>query len=245
MNHGLYRISHSEDYLQRYLLGLVDGEHDQEELLKFISKPSPAKWIVSSRNWSEIEDMLNDAEQKVKIHLEIKQDSISAAVQSYIKLKVDQIVQKKNYDDSMKMAILEYLTANSSGTFLWVALVCRKLVNPWGRKRSILETLKSFPLGLDLLYQRMLRYIFESDDAQRFKDILAQVLAVYRPITLEELHVLVGGLEDLAKEEADELIASCGSFLTLHNNVVSFVHQSAKDYLLESAIGDILPFEAP
>ncbi|KKF97558.1 Vegetative incompatibility protein HET-E-1 [Ceratocystis platani] len=56
-------------------------------LLEFITKSSNAKWIVSSRNWRDIEEILNDAEQEVKIHLEINQDSVSAAVDSYITLK--------------------------------------------------------------------------------------------------------------------------------------------------------------
>jgi len=88
----------------------------------------------------------------------------------------------------------------------------------------------------------MLKQISPSKDAQLCKEILAIASVVYRPITLEELKVLVEGLGDLSKEEVEEVISSCGSFLTLQNSLISFVHQSAKDYLLNEALDEILPF---
>lgn len=50
------------------------------------------------------------------------------------------------------------------------------------------------------------------------------------------------GLGDLSREEVEEVIGSCGSFLTLQNSLISFVHQSAKEYLLNEASTEILPF---
>ncbi|PHH49992.1 Vegetative incompatibility protein HET-E-1, partial [Ceratocystis fimbriata CBS 114723] len=90
----------------------------QKDLLQFIAKPSPAKWIVSSRNWPEIEQILEKAKQKTKIHLEINQDSVSEAVDSYIKFKVDELAEEKNYKSEMKLAVLEHLRLNANGTFL-------------------------------------------------------------------------------------------------------------------------------
>ncbi|PHH53591.1 Vegetative incompatibility protein HET-E-1 [Ceratocystis fimbriata CBS 114723] len=194
---------------------------DRKHLLDFITESSTTRWIVSSRNWPDIEESLNDAKQKVKIHLEINQDSVSAAVDSYIKFKVDQVAQKRKYDDETKTAVLDHLQSNAHGTFLWVAL--------------------SFPPGLDALYKQMLQQISESEDAQLCKDVIAKVLVVYRPITLEELHVLVEGLTGVDMEEAEEIIKSCGSFLTINDNTVSFVHQSAKDYFLDQALDQVLP----
>ncbi|PHH49541.1 Vegetative incompatibility protein HET-E-1 [Ceratocystis fimbriata CBS 114723] len=234
------------DPILKNVILIVDGLHecsiDRLNLLKFIAEPSQAKWIVSSRNWLDIQDVLDDAEQKVKIHLEINQASVSAAVDSFIEFKVDQLRRTKKFDQAKKAGILEYLRTNSNGTFLWVALVCHELSNPKVRNWHILDTMKSFPPGLDLLYQRMMMNISESKDAQLCKDIVAYVLIVYRPLTLDELRVLAEGLEDKRIMEVKEIIASCGSFLTIHNNYVSFVHQSAKDYFHNKALQEILPF---
>ncbi|KKF92466.1 Vegetative incompatibility protein HET-E-1 [Ceratocystis platani] len=174
---------------------------DRNCLLDFITESSTTKWIVSSRNWPDIEEGLNDAKQKVKIHLETNQHSVSAAVDSYIKFKVDQLAQDRKYDDDTKIAVLQHLQSNAHGTFLWVALVCQELSSEETRKRHILAKLKSFPPGLDALYGQMLEQIAKSQDAQLYKDIIANTLVVYRPITLEELHVLVEPLKDMDTEE--------------------------------------------
>ncbi|KAH7186864.1 hypothetical protein DER44DRAFT_184096 [Fusarium oxysporum] len=207
-------------------------------LLEFISKPSPAKWIVSSRNWPDNEEILDDVEKKVKLSLELNQDSISKAVESYIRYKANQLARKRKHE-RMRDAVLKHLTANADGTILWVALVCQELANH--PKQHALGILRSFPPGLSPLYGRMLKQISDSKYAQLCKEILAIALVVYQPITLEMLKVLVEALEDLSIEEVKEVIGLCGSFLTLQNSFVFFVHQSAKDYLLNEASDEILP----
>ncbi|KAL2887982.1 Vegetative incompatibility protein HET-E-1 [Ceratocystis lukuohia] len=213
----------------------------RDHLLDFITKPSPAKWIVSSRNWVDIEGSLSDTDQKVRIHLELNQNSVSKAVESYIETKVDQLSKKKEYDQATKEGVLKHLKENSGGTFLWVALVCEQLSKPDVRQRHTLGKLASFPAGLDSLYERMMEEIDQSEDQQLCREIIATALVVYRPITLKELCALVKGLGKLADKEVKEVITSCSSLLSLHHDVVSFVHQSAKDYLLRKASGKILP----
>lgn len=58
---------------------------------------------------------------------------------------------------------------------------------------------------------------------------------------MEELKGLVQSLEDFESGDLEEVIALCGSFLTIRNGVVLFVHQSAKDYLLDKAVDEIFP----
>ncbi|KAK2681976.1 Ankyrin repeat [Fusarium oxysporum f. sp. vasinfectum] len=173
---------------------LVDtGKADMaaEDLLDFIiqsSTPSSrVKWIISSRNWPDIEDKLDSAKQKVRLPLELNKDSISKAVDTYISYKVDRLACHKKYDKETRDAVENYLTSNADGTFLWVALVCQELADPKVRKRHTLNTLKSFPPGLDSLYDRMIAHIGDSKDAGLCKEVLAIASVVYRPITLEEL----------------------------------------------------------
>ncbi|KAK7219770.1 hypothetical protein V2G26_007773 [Clonostachys chloroleuca] len=218
----------------------------RSQLLDFIIQSSSisssrVKWIISSRNWPEIEEKLDNARHKARLHLELNQYSVSNAVDIYIGFKVDQLAQNKRYDQETKDAVQRYLTRNADGTFLWVALVCQELAEPKIRKRHTLSRLKSFPPGLDALYSRMMEHIDESEDADRCKEALAIVLVVYRPITLEELKVLIESPEDLDKGELEEIIKYCGSFLTLREDVIYLVHQSARDFLLNRASDKILP----
>jgi hypothetical protein len=126
-----------------------------------------------------------------------------------------------------------------------VALVCQELDKTPPRK--ILKSLSAFPSGLDALYDRMIDQVHQSEDAELCKQILAIMLAVYRPITLDELSSLIEIPDEALDDDNDdyeflsEVIAVCGSFLTLREDTIVFVHQSAKDYLLREASNELLP----
>ncbi|KAL2198599.1 hypothetical protein P885DRAFT_32988, partial [Corynascus similis CBS 632.67] len=215
-------------------------------LLKLVVQTSSAypgvKWIVSSRNWPNIEKDLDTATQKVRLSLELNEESVSAAVTIYIRSKVDWLAKRNKYDNATRNAVQHYLSANAHGTFLWVALVCQELAKTPGWKTQ--KKLAEFPPGLDELYRRMLDQIAKLEDAKDLavcKDILAIMAAVYRPITLAELATLVGTLDGFSSnhEALAEIVALCGSFLTLREHTISFVHQSAKDFLLKQARAEI------
>ncbi|KAF2022931.1 NACHT-domain-containing protein [Setomelanomma holmii] len=203
--------------------------NDLPKLLEFVAKQSSAsscvKWIVSSRNLPGIEEQLEQAGHKVKLSLELNAESVS------------QLAQQKKYDKQTQDAVFAGLTSRADGTFLWVALVCQDL--GYTKKRNALKKLDSFPPGLDPLYERMMQQISVLDDAELCKQILALEALVYQPITLEELVALAEPLRDTADEDLWEIINLCGSFLTLREDLVYFVHQSAKDFLLKKAYREI------
>jgi hypothetical protein len=214
---------------------------DLPKLLDFIVKKSSAypraKWIVSSRNWPSIEKKLSTAAEGVWLSLELNEGSVSTAVDSFVQARVNQLAEENEYDSDTRDAVQNYLLSNANGTFLWVALVCQELAGVAGWDAE--ELLNAFPPGLDLLYKRMLDDICSSKHVKLCKSILAVVSAVRRPITLDELESLVeiparssGNYKVLAG-----IIRLCGSFLTLQKRTISFVHQSAKDFLVDKEKG--------
>jgi len=218
---------------------------DLPKLLDFIVQKSPVsprvKWIVSSRNWPDIEERLERAGHKVRLCLELNTESVSTAVSIYIQHKVLQLAQRKKYDDKTRDAVLDHLFSNANNTFLWVALVYQNLekIPRW----NTLAKLNTFPPGLDSLYERMVEQIRNSDNADLCKRILASIAIVYQPITLKELTSLIEILEDMSDdlESLREIISLCGSFLTIREGTIYFVHQSAKDYLFAKAFNEIFP----
>src|SRR5256714_1572829 len=218
---------------------------DLPKLLDFViekSSVSPrVKWIVSSRNWPDIEEQLKRAGHKVRLCLELNAESVSTAVNVYIQHKVLQLAKLKKYGDETRVAVLQHLTSNAKDTLLWVALVCQNLEK--APRWNTLAKLDAFPPSLDSLYQRMMEQIYNLDNADLFKRILASTATVYRPITLKELTSLVEMLEDMSDdlELLREIIGLCGSFLTIREGTIYFVHQSAKDYLLTIAFDKIFP----
>jgi hypothetical protein len=116
-----------------------------------------------------------------------------------------------------------------------VCQVLKKTAN-----RHILKKLAIFPPKLDDLYKRMILQISESDDADTCRCVLASAAVLYRPITIRELVTLIEQLEDLDDlESVQEIIGLCGSFLTLREDTVYFMHQSAKDFLFTKGYNEV------
>jgi hypothetical protein len=223
------------------------------ELLSLIANSpkrlgSKVKWLVTSRNEKSIEEALQTGFPKAMISLELNADNIKAAVALYINAKVDELSRVKGYSrggESLEQDVKRYLTKNSEDTFLWVALVYQELrkVLVVGRTMSVL---RKIPAGLRPLYLRMLEQIREQgrsdsggeDDSSRLEDmehrklILAFVSVSLRPPSIYELGALAGIPDDLCQPEAHitDLVNSCGSFLKIRNEVVSFVHLSATEF---------------
>jgi len=218
---------------------------DRPKLLSFIAKQSSVssrvKWIVSSRNWAAIEDQLETAEHKTKLSLELNAESVAVAVKVFIQQKVSQLAQEKRYTPEVRDAVFQHLTSCANDTFLWVALVCQDLQK--SSRLDVLKKLALFPPGLESLYMRMLQQIRMSGDAKICLQVLATTAVLYRPITVAELAALVEELRDYVDdlEIVREIISLCGSFLTLRDDTVYIVHQSAKDFLFEKAFNDVFP----
>ncbi|KAJ5538249.1 hypothetical protein N7494_007728 [Penicillium frequentans] len=208
-------------------------------VIQEISTHSHVKWIVSSRNWPSIEERLDTVTQIAPISLELNETFVSDAVQQFIRHKVHQLAKVKKYKDEIRDFVYHHLLSNSQSTFLWVALVCQDL-NKTSR-RHVLKKLEEFPPGLDDLYGRMLDQVRKSEDAELCKRILAVMSIVYRPITLDELTATVEIPNGLDDEALLEIIVLCGSFLTLRDDVIVFVHQSAKEFLVEKAHIEVFP----
>jgi hypothetical protein len=89
----------------------------------------------------------------------------------------------------------------------------------------------------------MLEQIRESDSADLCKYLLAAMTVVYRPVALIELtsvgDILIELLDD--DQAMREVISLCGSFLTIRDSTIYFVHQSAKDFLPTDTAQQILP----
>ncbi|CAG8888278.1 unnamed protein product [Penicillium egyptiacum] len=215
---------------------------DLSRLLHLLVQKSPAcshvRWIVSSRNWPGIEKDLNDTTQ-IKLRLELNEDILTAAVDSFIQYKTNKLAEENNYSPRLRDDVQHHLVSKANGTFLWAALVCKNLARV--PARNVRKKLENFPSGLDELYQRMLNQISESDDAEFCKHLLDITTTVYRPVTLDELASFIDLPEDVAGdyETLKEIIESCGSFLTLRERKISLVHQSAKDFLLQKASAKI------
>lgn len=203
------------------------------ELISFIiDLTTHVQVIVSSRPELEIDRGLAVAleDTKVYLSLDLNQDVISAAVSSYIRHKVHQLAVSKGYDEEMRVFVQSYLADNANDTFLWVALVCEQLADNRVGTRHSRRMLQEFPPGLNSLYNRILSNILGLRDAEHCRQVLSIMSIVTRPLNLVELASILDHAKYL-----EDVVAECGSLLTIREGVVYFIHQSAKDFLARQA----------
>ncbi|KAJ4020344.1 hypothetical protein NW761_014796 [Fusarium oxysporum] len=216
---------------------LDECETGFQQLLKLVvqnTSVSRVRWIVSSRNKYDIEQQLKPTELKTSLSLELKANAehVSHAVGAYIDDRVSQleVLQK---DRSLRDRVRCILREKAGDTFLWVALAVQELktVKSW----DFLDVLEEMPMGLEELYTRMMKQIHQLKrrDPEYCRLVLSAATLAYRPLQLLELSVLSGlpkGISDYS-ERIQTIIRMCGSFLTMRDDKVYIVHQSAKDYL--------------
>jgi nucleoside phosphorylase len=198
-----------------------------------LARQSKVKWLVTSRNVPDIERYLQTDLAGVKISLEISASHVSKAVAAFVDYKMQRLAAGQKYDYKTRAEVQQQLYNKAEGTFLWVSLVCKELERvPMYRTRAVLQAM---PPGLDPLYDLMMTQIMAQKHvktAEYCKSVLQSVTVAFRPLRLEEL-VVVAGLPndqfDHVQKTAD-LVSHCGSFLTVRQNIVSFIHLSAKDY---------------
>jgi hypothetical protein len=195
---------------------------------------SKVKWLVSSRNEAEIEERLRPDRARMKINLELNSAHVSRAVTAFINFKVQELASRKQYDTELKEEVKRELSEKSEATFLWVALACKRLTEVMTWETS--SVLKDLPPGLEPLYGRMMDQILHQGDAtvEFCKEILRSAAVAYRPLRLQEL-IATANLPDEILDSVQSLnylVQRCGSFLTIRDGTIYFIHQSAKDYLV-------------
>ncbi|KAF2994064.1 hypothetical protein E8E13_002329 [Curvularia kusanoi] len=207
------------------------------ELLSIITDSSvgqehKVKWLVTSRNVPEIELYLHPDLLGSKVSLEVEASYVSKAVATFVKYKLQQLAPIKKYDLELQEEVQRQLCNKAEGTFLWVSLACKELGKvPMWETQKVLQALLP---GLDPLYERMLEQIEAQDvEIKRYcKAILQSITLAFRPLQLSELAWSAGlPCDRFGNVKAVSYLLECsGSFLTVREGTVSFIHLSAKDY---------------
>lgn len=222
---------------------------ERDQLLQLITKhaksPTKAKWLLASRNYSSIKQLLE--EESETLSLELNEQHISRAVHAFIAKKTNELVMKKKYDPDLAEKVKKGLTAKANSTFIWVSLACKSLAK--ASRWKTLSTLENLPSGLGDLYARMMDLVLQGEDEEDTAfcmQILRSVSLSFRPLLMEEL-IIAAELpkefldDDSISNSISDLIELCGSFIIVRERVPYFVHQSAKDYLVGDGSQRLFP----
>ncbi|KAL2859901.1 WD40-repeat-containing domain protein [Aspergillus lucknowensis] len=215
-----------------------------ELLMRSFRNMKNVKWIVTSRYHYDIQNQLQGNERVLKLDLELNEVSTTIAVGRFIDVQLSGLPLRMRNEPEVLGKMRQYLHDHAQGTFLWVALVCKRLreAKAWKFRSQFNALLEEFPPGLKPLYERMLRQMQELEEFELCCQILSLASYTFRPLHLAEL----AALSDLPKELHDdleslyELVALCGSFLVVRDDRVHLVHQSAREYLRTAQASSLL-----
>jgi hypothetical protein len=108
-----------------------------------------------------------------------------------------------------------------------------------------LQVVEEVPTDLHQLYDRMVDQIQQlpKRNSEVCRLILSIVTVAYRPLHLAEIGSLCGlsGQISALTKNARKIVAMCGSFLTIRDDQVYLIHQSAKEYLSDEVRAMIFP----
>jgi hypothetical protein len=235
------------------------------------AEPYQVKWIVSSRNKDDIEQRLGTGDFHTRISLELNAKCISDAVNVYIDYKVSKLtafqsekrvkenihkqLRKKANGTFLWVALVIHELQNSLVADMLKKLkkIPSDLTLLYGRIMKQIKGLEQMNFRRCLLVLSRALLAYRPLHLQKMHSITG----VWEEFPEPEEEDISHSEEDIlqSEEEAPQLeegnrwqlkdlqriIHMCGSFLTIREGYIYFIHQSAKDYLIKDAFNIVFP----
>ncbi|KAJ6199864.1 hypothetical protein J3E72DRAFT_172055, partial [Bipolaris maydis] len=160
-------------------------------------------------------------------------ERVASDIQRFVSARVEELSSIKGFNDNFRKFVHDALLQRTEGTFLWVGFAIYELLQKQ-TCTEILETLEDLPSGLPAIYSRMLLRI-PGKHIKLSRAILQWVTMADRPLQLKELAAAVGiqaNSQMTVEHVARDAVDLCGPLLKTQEQIISLVHQSARDYLL-------------
>lgn len=186
-----------------------------------------------------------------------EKDAIQKEITLVLDHKLDNLFKMKGLDQQLerKSALGEALRLKGSQqrTYLWLKLIFDIMERiPWKSDSDWRKVIVSPPQSVNDAYATLLQNVPE-EEKDYVKTLLHLMVAAYRPLTLREMSVALivrdsPGAEDEKSlglqsdaELKDWIIQTCGFFVTIYDNELYFIHQTAKEFLVGSGQGTPWP----
>lgn len=200
------------------------------------------KLAVTSRRNQPINDLFRTFPSHYRIQLADHAEDTARDIAAFISARCAQLQTVTSCSNAMRRAVEERLTERSDNTFLWIHLVLDLLeTDTDATPQSFQSTLRSVPDELDRLYDSILR---RSAAPGALLRVLSVIAASRRALTLGEIDIALAVRSDDSSvlqvqqrcqfDIARRLYAVCGPFVRIQNGTVSFIHQTAAEFLVRS-----------
>jgi ankyrin repeat protein len=230
---------------ERQIFFVIDGLDELEPksckmlLDKIVSLRSTnkSKWLLTGRKEGYIEECQKD--DHLVVDLYDHECTVKEQVEKYIRIRLEELQERKCYDEEAKERMRINISQRSEGTFLWTWLVFRKIEE--ASKFTAETVVNGVPSGLNEYFKTMLQRIQRKPlaDSALAVSILVATFFALQPLEVRDLMVVADLPQEKVKDEKDmlKLVGLCCSYLEVRAGKVSFVHQYAKDYLATDEAG--------
>lgn len=218
-----------------------------ENLEKIASNRScktPIKFLVTSRPYQRIlYDFKLMITQIPSIHLagENESGNLNMEINLVIDHKVREIGWRMSLSPFIIDTLVQRLQEMQQRTYLWLAFMLEEIRNLVGPSdRELLQQISELPTTVEDAYERILQ---RSSRPQLAKVLLPLVTIANRPLLLEELELLAKVTPWCHDKKDIDLIGpdrfkdvardACGLFLTVVDDRVFLIHQTAKEFLIK------------
>ncbi|KAL8402637.1 hypothetical protein RB596_009123 [Gaeumannomyces avenae] len=224
----------------------LQDEHNMVTLSRYIhdhfeKRPGNFKILMTSRPYEGTIQHIQRLEESfpnIRIKGEDDSETIREEINSVIEYRVSRM---EKFDDDLKTHLKKRLMNITHRTYLWLYLIFEHL-NHTAVKKTVLgldKALGNLPATVNEAYEKILA---RSTAPQETRKAIFILLAAYRPLTLREMQIAVelapdaACLDGLDLEPDDEFKKRfrmwCGLFITVHDEKVYFLHQTAREFLL-------------
>ena len=165
-----------------------------------------------------------------------KELGLQRDLQAFAEDRLSRWTQRSCKEGSSPM-IVRRLCSLAEANFLWISMALEALVGLHSQPASFNNFLDSLPSGLNGIYDKILQGIHAKHFVAANK-VFSWVLAARRPLRLTQLieAINVGDPDSGSKgllHSPQDLRTICGSLVIVtKDNIVRFIHSSARDYLL-------------
>ena len=223
---------------------------DRRQLLHVISKciierklPRNLHFLIATLPENDILNAFPSGPQVVRKDLgDIPEVVTDKAIERFIYHSLHQYAELESLWPNQEWCQL--LVCHSQRLFLWAATACRFIQeisgSGFGLRKRVKMVLQSDSRGstwlLDELYQTILGELFPRDEArERFRDVMALLLALKEPLPLRSLSALFDSDEDQHVRNITEGMALLLDGALDNETPIRPVHMSFYDFLLDEA----------
>ncbi|KAF5006239.1 hypothetical protein FDECE_7399 [Fusarium decemcellulare] len=237
-----------KDPLMNGCILLIDAldecQRGKDEILNLVKSTSSSKvkWILSSR--SDLTAIPRQLGNEV-LPISLDDNLPSKAVGKFVHHRLatfDTAWGGEKPSKEILKGIEDDLKGKVSGTYLNAVLVLSEIERQLPDKdptcsveKFVRCIIQNTPEGLGRMYEDMMKNINKQEEhSELYKDVLKIVSTTIRPLALRELQRLAkeapSSIDDLRR-----ILWQCGSFLSVQNDTITFIHQSAKDFISDPA----------